>query len=41
MKFGKIYGRDYWESATCEFWVGDNGRMVDNRDGVHAVFAVL
>jgi hypothetical protein len=25
-----VYGRDYWESATCEFWVGDNGRMVDN-----------
>ena len=22
-----VYGRDYWESATCEFWVG--GRMVD------------
>jgi hypothetical protein len=36
-----VYGRDYWESATCEFWVDDNGRMVDNRDGVHAVFAVL
>ena len=25
-----VYGRDYWESATCEFWVGENGRMVDN-----------
>jgi hypothetical protein len=25
-----VYGRDYWESATCEFWVDDNGRMVDN-----------
>ena len=24
-----VYGRDYWESATCEFWVGENGRMVD------------
>ena len=24
-----VYHRDYWESATCEFWVGDNGRMVD------------
>ena len=22
--------RDYWESATNEFWVGDNGRMVDS-----------
>ena len=25
-----VYHRDYWESATCEFWVGENGRMVDN-----------
>jgi hypothetical protein len=25
-----IYGRDYWESTPCEFWVGENGRMVDN-----------
>ena len=25
-----VYGRDYWESATNEFWVGENGRMVDN-----------
>jgi hypothetical protein len=25
-----VYGRDYWESATCEFWVGENGRMVDS-----------
>ena len=25
-----VYGRDYWESATCEFWVNENGRMVDN-----------
>jgi len=25
-----VYGRDYWESASCEFWVGENGRMVDN-----------
>ena len=25
-----VYGRDYWESATCEFWVDDNGRMVDS-----------
>jgi len=24
-----VYGRDYWESATCEFWVNENGRMVD------------
>jgi hypothetical protein len=24
-----VYGRDYWESATCEFWVGENGRMVE------------
>ena len=24
-----VYHRDYWESATNEFWVGDNGRMVD------------
>ena len=24
-----VYGRDYWESATCEFWVCENGRMVD------------
>ena len=24
-----VYHRDYWESATCEFWVGENGRMVD------------
>ena len=25
-----VYRRDYWESATNEFWVDDNGRMVDN-----------
>ena len=25
-----VYHRDYWESATNEFWVGDNGRMVDS-----------
>jgi hypothetical protein len=30
-----VYGRDYWEvgeagHASCEFWVNDNGRMVDN-----------
>jgi hypothetical protein len=25
-----VYGRDYWESTPCEFWVGENGRMVDN-----------
>jgi hypothetical protein len=30
-----VYGRDYWEvdedaNAPCEFWVNDNGRMVDN-----------
>jgi hypothetical protein len=25
-----VYGRDYWESATNEFWVGENGRMVDS-----------
>ena len=25
-----VYHRDYWESATNEFWVGENGRMVDN-----------
>jgi hypothetical protein len=25
-----VYGRDYWESATCEFWVSDSGRMVDS-----------
>jgi hypothetical protein len=30
-----IYGRDYWEvdeagHASCEFWVNDNGQMVDN-----------
>ena len=25
-----VYRRDYWESATNEFWVGDNGRMVDS-----------
>jgi hypothetical protein len=25
-----VYNRDYWESATNEFWVGENGRMVDN-----------
>ena len=24
-----VYHRDYWESATNEFWVGENGRMVD------------
>ena len=24
-----VYGRDYWESATNEFWVCENGRMVD------------
>ena len=25
-----VYHRDYWESTTNEFWVGENGRMVDN-----------
>ena len=25
-----VYGRDYWVSTSCEFWVGENGRMVDN-----------
>ena len=25
-----VYHRDYWESATNEFWVGENERMVDN-----------
>ena len=25
-----VYHRDYWESATNEFWVSDSGRMVDN-----------
>ena len=25
-----VYHRDYWESESCEFWVGENGRMVDN-----------
>ena len=25
-----VYHRDYWESTPCEFWVGENGRMVDN-----------
>ena len=25
-----VYARDYWESESCEFWVGENGRMVDN-----------
>jgi len=25
-----VYHRDYWESATNEFWVGENGRMVDS-----------
>ena len=25
-----VYRRDYWESESCEFWVGENGRMVDN-----------
>ena len=25
-----VYDRDYWESAPCEFWVGENGRMVDS-----------
>ena len=25
-----VYGRDYWESAPCEFWVCENGRMVDH-----------
>ena len=25
-----VYHRDYWESAPCEFWVSDSGRMVDN-----------
>ena len=33
-----VYRRDYWNSAANEFWVDDNGRMVDTRDGVHAVF---
>ena len=25
-----VYHRDYWESATNEFWVCENGRMVDS-----------
>ena len=25
-----VYHRDYWESAPCEFWVCENGRMVDS-----------
>ena len=25
-----VYHRDYWDSTTNEFWVGENGRMVDN-----------
>ena len=25
-----VYHRDYWESAPCEFWVSDSGRMVDS-----------
>ena len=25
-----VYHRDYWESESCEFWVCENGRMVDN-----------
>jgi hypothetical protein len=25
-----VYGRDYWVSTSCEFWMGENGRMVDN-----------
>jgi len=25
-----VYHRDYWESAPNEFWVGENGRMVDS-----------
>ncbi len=30
-----VYGRDYWEvgeagHASCEFWVNDNGQLVDN-----------
>ena len=25
-----VYHRDYWESATSEFWVSDSGRMVDS-----------
>ena len=25
-----VYHRDYWESATHEFWVSDDGRMVDS-----------
>jgi hypothetical protein len=25
-----VYHRDYWLTATNEFWVGENGRMVDN-----------
>ena len=25
-----VYHRDYWESSPCEFWVGENGRMVDS-----------
>ena len=34
-----VYSRDYWEvgedeNASCGFWVGENGRMVDN--GVEA-----
>ena len=25
-----VYGRDYWVSTSCEFWMGEDGRMVDN-----------
>jgi hypothetical protein len=25
-----VYHRDYWESATNEFWVSESGRMVDS-----------
>jgi len=25
-----VYARDYWVSTSCEFWMGENGRMVDN-----------
>ena len=32
-----VFARDYWESATCEFWVNDNGRMVDNGFEAHVM----
>jgi len=36
-----VYSRDYWEvgedeNASCGFWVGENGRMVDNGREAHS-----